>query len=127
MKKLTALLLALAMIFSLAACSNTGDGKQAAVGQTPKGRSGAARPIRHPVLPALYPRVFGVQYLPRVPHPSDEFYVSIQHCRISRIKNSTARSMTSSRMRSLLPWIVERSSLVRSMAEKRYTRSDKSR
>ena len=40
-------------------------------------------------------------------------------CFIKRRKNSAARPITSVRMRSLLPWIVPRSSEVRSIAEKR--------
>ena len=42
-----------------------------------------------------------------------------QHCFITRMKNSTARPAVSRRMCSSLPWIVCRSSAVRSIAEKR--------
>ena len=42
-----------------------------------------------------------------------------QHCFITRMKNSTARPAGSRRMCSSLPWIVCRSSAVRSIAEKR--------
>ena len=46
-------------------------------------------------------------------------FLYAQHCFISRMKNSTAFWMAYRVMRSLLPWMVRRSSLVRAMAEKR--------